>query len=197
MGSRCKRSTLALARMLAARCSSYATPTTDVLVLGYLMDYERAMGRISVPANRELCWRHAPIWADMDPRFLWKASGDEVRVFNWTGKNDYVALCEPESISFGGGCDTVLFLPPCFPLPPLTCQCWRLTCFFLYHRDGHYGLYLDETLYEGSSARCPTFNNDPLCTPDTSPSKGSDGSNAGTATFECVGLEVWGVGLSS
>lgn len=25
-------------------------------------------------------------------------------MFNWTGKNDYVALCEPESISFGGGC---------------------------------------------------------------------------------------------
>lgn len=95
--------------------------------------------------------------------FLWKACGDEVRVFNWTGKNDYVALCEPESISFGGG-------------------------------DGHYGLYLDETLYEGSSARCPTFNNDPLCTSDISPSKGTDAS---TATFECVGLEVWGVGLSS
>ncbi|KAI0289267.1 TLD-domain-containing protein [Russula brevipes] len=89
--------------------------------------------------------------------FLWKAHGDGVRVFNWTGRNDYVALCEPESISFGGG-------------------------------DGHYGLYLDETLYEGSSARCPTFNNDPLCASE--PSKG------GTATFECVGLEVWGVGPS-
>ncbi|KAI0248033.1 TLD-domain-containing protein [Lactifluus subvellereus] len=89
--------------------------------------------------------------------FLWKAHGDGVEVFKWTGQNDYVALCEPESISFGGG-------------------------------DGQYGLYLDETLYEGSSARCPTFNNDPLCTPD--PSRG------GTATFECVALEVWGVGPS-
>ncbi|KAH9974212.1 TLD-domain-containing protein, partial [Russula compacta] len=87
--------------------------------------------------------------------FLWKAQGDGVRVFNWTGKNDYVALCEPESISFGGG-------------------------------DGHYGLYLDETLYAGSSAPCPTFNNDPLCA--------SDLSKSGNATFECVGLEVWGVG---
>jgi hypothetical protein len=103
MGSRCKHSTLAVARTLAARCSSSVTLTTDVLVLGYLMDYERAMGRISVRVNRELRWRRAPIWADTDPRFLWKASGDEVRVFNWTGKNDYVALCEPESISFGGG----------------------------------------------------------------------------------------------
>jgi hypothetical protein len=36
--------------------------------------------------------------------FLWKAAhGEDVRVFKWTGKNDYVALCEPESISFGGG----------------------------------------------------------------------------------------------
>src|SRR6267154_5373109 len=67
MGSRCKRSTLAVARTLAARCSSYATPTADVLVLGYLMDYERAMGRISVRANRELCRRRPPIWADLDP----------------------------------------------------------------------------------------------------------------------------------
>ena len=56
--------------------------------------------------------------------------------------------------------------------------------------DGHYGLYLDETLYEGSSARCPTFNNDPLSGP------GPDGGGGSTATFECVGLEVWGVAPS-
>lgn len=118
MGSRCKRSTLAVARTLAARCSSYATPTTDVLVLGYLMDYERDMGRISVRGNRELCWRRARMWVDVDSRFLWKASSDEVRVFNWTGKNDYVALCEPESISFGGGCDIVP--SALFPTPNLS-----------------------------------------------------------------------------
>src|SRR6266403_2124870 len=34
MGSRCIRSMLAVACTLAARCSSYATPTTDVLALG-------------------------------------------------------------------------------------------------------------------------------------------------------------------
>ncbi len=61
-------------------------------------------------------------------------------------------------------------------------------------RDGHYGLYLDETLYEGSSARCPTFNNDPLCS-SSGPSPDGGGGD-GTATFECVGLEVWGVGPS-
>ena len=36
-------------------------------------------------------------------RFLWKFDGEKLEVFKWTGKNDYVALCEPEFISFGGG----------------------------------------------------------------------------------------------
>ncbi|KAF7799183.1 hypothetical protein EIP86_010414 [Pleurotus ostreatoroseus] len=88
--------------------------------------------------------------------FLWRITPDnQLRVFKWSGKNDYVALCESEYISFGGG-------------------------------DGHYGLYLDDTLSDGSSARCPTFDNEPLCSP---------GPRQGEAiTFECVGLEVWGVG---
>lgn len=90
---------------------------------------------------------------------------------------------------FWWGVRAVLFFPP--PRPPII-----LTRCFI-HSDGHYGLYLDETLYEGSSARCPTFNNDPLCTSDPSPGKGGDGGGNGeTATFECVGLEVWGIGLS-
>lgn len=97
-------------------------------------------------------------------------------MFNWTGKNDYVALCEQESISFGGGCVSA-------SLVILVDRAHRS-----FDRDGHYGLYLDETLYEGSSARCPTFDNDVLCA--------SDPRQGGTATFECVGLEVWGVGPS-
>lgn len=55
-------------------------------------------------------------------RFLWKATetivdpkeeeaiGEDVevlcptvKVFKWTGMNDYVALCEKDSVSFGGG----------------------------------------------------------------------------------------------
>ncbi|KAG6889446.1 hypothetical protein C0992_005166 [Termitomyces sp. T32_za158] len=87
--------------------------------------------------------------------FLWKYVGREVRIFKWTGRNDYVALCEPEYISFGGG-------------------------------DGNYGLYLDESLFKGSSAACPTFANEPLCSAGT--------KNAGVVAFECVGLEVWAVG---
>ena len=54
--------------------------------------------------------------------------------------------------------------------------------------DGHYGLYLDDTLYEGSSAPCPTFNNEPLCSP------GPKKPGTVTVEFECVGLEVWGMG---
>ncbi|KAG5730069.1 hypothetical protein E4T56_gene1877 [Termitomyces sp. T112] len=87
--------------------------------------------------------------------FLWKYIGHKLQIFKWTGKNDYVALCEPEYISFGGG-------------------------------DGNYGLYLDESLFEGSSAACPTFANEPLCSTGT--------KNANVAAFECVGLEVWAVG---
>ncbi|KAJ4482069.1 TLD-domain-containing protein [Lentinula aciculospora] len=87
--------------------------------------------------------------------FLWRYVNDNFQIFKWTGKNEYVALCEPEYLSFGGG-------------------------------DGAYGLYLDESLFDGSSARCPTFDNEPLCSP---------GDKKGRAvSFECVGLEVWGVG---
>lgn len=80
-------------------------------------------------------------------------------VYKWTGRNDYVALCEPGFISFGGG-------------------------------DGHYGLYLDASLLDGSSAPCPTFDNPVLC---SRVDVGSVGVKK-DVSFECVGLEVWGVG---
>lgn len=56
-----------------------------------------------------------------------------------------------------------------------------------YFSDGKYGLYLDDTLLDGSSAWCPTFANEPLCS-DLGHKQGD------TVAFECVGLEVWGVG---
>ena len=34
--------------------------------------------------------------------FLWRKE-NTFKAYRWTGKNDYVALCEPEYISFGGG----------------------------------------------------------------------------------------------
>ncbi|KAG2032388.1 TLD-domain-containing protein [Suillus americanus] len=101
--------------------------------------------------------------------FLWRYQrpsnkADELEegtldVYKWTGRNDYVALCEPGFISFGGG-------------------------------DGHYGLYLDASLLDGSSAPCPTFDNPVLCSR-------VDVGGVGVkkdVSFECVGLEVWGVG---
>jgi len=51
--------------------------------------------------------------------------------------------------------------------------------------DGKYGLYLDSALYNGSSARCPAFENDVLCAAGEGTRKGR---------FECVGVEVWGMG---
>lgn len=56
-------------------------------------------------------------------------------------------------------------------------------------RDGHYGLYLDASLLDGSSASCPTFGNPPLCGRERVGGKGKR-----EVSFECVGLEVWGVG---
>lgn len=35
--------------------------------------------------------------------FKYTSASDELKVFKWTGRNDYVALCEPGFISFGGG----------------------------------------------------------------------------------------------
>ncbi|KAF8575744.1 TLD-domain-containing protein [Ramaria rubella] len=91
--------------------------------------------------------------------FLWRSiihhGKENVEVFKWTGKNDYVALCEAAFISFGGG-------------------------------YGKYGLYLDANLIDGSSARCPTFDNRVLCA-----TAGHDENR--TVPFECVGVEAWGV----
>jgi len=56
--------------------------------------------------------------------------------------------------------------------------------------EGHYGLYIDAGLLDGSSARCSTFGNAILCS--------GAGDMRGEARFECVGLEVWSVpGLDS
>lgn len=49
-------------------------------------------------------------------RFLWRYIGGKLDVFKWTGRNDYVALCEPEYISFGGG--WVLFRSMMFERTP-------------------------------------------------------------------------------
>lgn len=49
------------------------------------------------------------------------------------------------------------------------------------NRDGKYGLYLDSQMYNGISQKCPAFDNEVLVSD-------RDGK------FECIGVEVWGVG---
>jgi hypothetical protein len=52
--------------------------------------------------------------ADFCARWLFKLGGEgqnvDARVFKWTGKNHYFALCESDFISFGGGyvCELVV-----------------------------------------------------------------------------------------
>ncbi|PSN62356.1 TLD-domain-containing protein [Corynespora cassiicola Philippines] len=47
--------------------------------------------------------------------------------------------------------------------------------------DGHYGLWLDDSLENGVSSTCPTFGNEPL----------SDDGNK----FEILGVELWYIGV--
>jgi hypothetical protein len=46
--------------------------------------------------------------------------------------------------------------------------------------DGHYGLWLDDSLERGVSSACPTFGNEPL-------------SDEGEK-FDILGVEIWHIG---
>jgi len=89
----------------------------------------------------------------------------EVDVYRWTGRNDYVALCEPDFVSLGGG------------------------------DDGKTGIYLASSLLDGSSAKCMTFGNDVLCAEEEVEETGMGVARleGRTAKFEIIGLEVWGL----
>lgn len=50
----------------------------------------------------------------------------------------------------------------------------------IWDSDGHYGLWLDDSLEKGISASCQTFGNEPL-------------SDEGVK-FDVLGVEVWYVG---
>ncbi|EJD01770.1 TLD-domain-containing protein [Fomitiporia mediterranea MF3/22] len=92
--------------------------------------------------------------------FLWSVDkkdenvAEELCVYKWTGRNEYVVYCDNDGFSFGGG-------------------------------DGHYGLYVDASLVEGTTHPCPTFDNGFL----------AHGEQKGRmVSFDAVGLEVWSVG---
>ncbi|KAH6893970.1 TLD-domain-containing protein [Coprinopsis sp. MPI-PUGE-AT-0042] len=100
--------------------------------------------------------------------FLWKYSNGALQVFKASGRNTYFAICESGYMAFGGGSTS-------------------------------YGLYIDSGLLEGYSAPSVTFGNETLCNPtsETLPSASRPGTQAAPSqqsSFECVGLEVWGVG---
>jgi len=85
--------------------------------------------------------------------------------------------------------------------------------------DGRYGLWLDDTLTNGLSGRCPAFHNEVLCDPhesnashaaDNAPKPPADllgpvdetqnqvesqANMSETKRFSCIGLEVWAVGI--
>ncbi|KAL4398904.1 oxidation resistance protein 1 [Malassezia pachydermatis] len=105
-----------------------------------------------------------------------------IEVFRWTGKNDYMVLTESDFLSVGGG-------------------------------DGHYGLWFDDALNKGVSAQCPAFDNQVLCNAQESKAlhAAEGGGNAPPVDllddlidkphtpeqgkFQCLGVEVWAVGL--
>jgi len=96
-----------------------------------------------------------------------------LEVFRWTGKNDYMVLTEAHYLSVGGG-------------------------------DGRYGLWVDSALENGTSAPCPAYNNPILCNAQPSEpldllsgdeDQGSAPSTPRAGRFQCIGLEVWAVGL--
>lgn len=88
------------------------------------------------------------------------------KAFPYSGVNDYMIFCESGYLSVGGGC-VVPF--PFFILQANAC-----------YRDGHYGLWIDDSVEKGVSSSCPTFGNENL-------------SDEGEK-FDILGAEVWYIG---
>ncbi len=78
-----------------------------------------------------------------------KRNGD-VQVFKWSGCNRYVQVCDVHAklLAFGGG-----------------------------GKDGSFGLCVEDDFAVGTTGRCETFNNEPLCD---------------EGRFEILNVECWG-----
>ena len=59
----------------------------------------------------------------------------------------------------------------------MTCNFYTTIIIIIFLFSGHFGLWLDEGFYHGSSFKCRTFNNEPL---------------ASSEDFIIYGVEVWG-----
>jgi len=75
---------------------------------------------------------------------------DSVTVFKWSGRNRYVQVCDVHAklLAFGGG-----------------------------GKDGAFGLCVEDDFAVGTTGRCETFNNEPLCD---------------EGRFEILNVECWG-----
>lgn len=82
------------------------------LVFGVQMAFTLAKEHTMVVENRVSLLCLAGVLSSLISSFLWKYADNEFHIFRWTGRNDYVALCEPSFLSFGGG--SVFFVRP-FP----------------------------------------------------------------------------------
>ena len=78
-------------------------------------------------------------------------NGSRIAVYKWTGANRYIQICDPQAklIAFGGGGE-----------------------------DGEFGLCVEDDFRRGSTGRCETFGNDPLCQQD----------HFDIVDFECYGF---------
>ena len=74
----------------------------------------------------------------------------EVKLFSWTGRNRYVQVCDIHAklLAFGGG-----------------------------GKDGAFGLCIEDDFSVGTTGKCETFNNEPLCD---------------EGRFEILNVECWG-----
>jgi len=98
-----------------------------------------------------------------------------VKTFKWTGKNDYVALCETDSISFGGGEGHYgLYLSSTLIEGS---SAWCST----FNNEVLCGTHDGQVNYLSSSTR-----SDP---------NGAGRRKGKDVTFDCVGVELWSIAM--
>jgi hypothetical protein len=108
--------------------------------------------------------------------FLWRAmdisnkTSAAVRVYPWSGKNEYMVLSETDFVAIGGGYEIYHYYR-------VNHHSNAHIHYDLLNRDGKFGLWLHSDLERGHTDQCPTFDNEPL---------------ASSRKFECVELEIWG-----
>lgn len=63
--------------------------------------------------------------------------------------------------------------------------------YFAVGGGGHFALWIDDELQNGTTAQCSTFKNTPLCQPSQQNQVGKSNEESELIEFEIVALEVW------